>query len=168
MFKQLNKQILLYEDHSPIFLGDILRRNHLDRGYAKIENVKQFYKNSLDYFLQRRNIYKIPLEDHVELIKTANDFKIRNDDYVHAVFEQYANDINIFKRELYLVAGQIGLELNDKEIKKLIDLNFFANFSSSFSKCFNIFIYNEKNLKNPDQCLEIIIKSNFFTIYRIQ
>lgn len=143
-------------------MGDILRRNNFDKYYTKIENVKLFYKNSLDYFVQRRNINKIPLEDHVELIKAANDFKIRNDEYVHAVFDNYNNDVNIFKRELYLVAGNIGLELNKKEIQKLIDLNFFVNFTSSFSKSFNIFIYNEKQLEKPGQNLKTIINSIFF------
>jgi len=138
-------------------LGEILRRNNFDKYFTKIDNVKAFYKNSLDYFVQRRNINKIPLEDHVELIKAANDFKIRNDDYVHAVFENYNNDVNIFKRELYLVAGHIGVELNKREIQKLIDLNFFTSFTSSFSKSFNIFIYNEKQLENAGSHLKTII-----------
>lgn len=153
----MNKYTLLFEEFSPVFLGEILRRNHFDKYYTKIDNVKTFYKNSLDYFVQNRNINKIPLEDHVELIKAANDFKIRNDDYVHALFDNYHNDVNIFKRELYLVAGQIGVELTKRETQKLIDLNFFTNFNSSFSKSFNIFIYNEKQLENPGTHLKTII-----------
>lgn len=48
------------------------------------------------------------------MIKAANDFKVRNDEYIHAVFEKFSSDFNIFKRELYLVAGNMELVLTKK------------------------------------------------------
>jgi hypothetical protein len=109
-----------------------------------MENAKIFFKNGLEYFANRKNIHKMPLEDHVELIKSANDFKIRNDEHIHAIFDRFHNDINIYKRELYLLAGNMGLTLNKREIERLIEQNFFTGFHSSFSKCFNIFLLHEK------------------------
>ena len=58
---------------------------------------------------------------------------------------------------MYLVAGNIGLTLDKKEIQKMIDHNFFTGFHSSFSKCFNIFLLNEKQLENPGTHLQFII-----------
>jgi len=157
LFKQMTKYTLFFEEFSPIFAAEVLRRNNFDKFYVKIDNAKIFLKNSMEYFIQRRNIHKIPLEDHIELIKSANDFKVRNDDYIHAVFEKYNTDHNLWKRELYLVAGNVGLELNKKELQRLVEQNFFAGFTSSFSKCFNIFLLNEKHLEKPAHYLQNLI-----------
>ena len=139
-----------------------MRRNNFDKGYAKIDNVKIFFKNALEYFTDKRNIHKIPLEDHVELLRSANDFKIRNDDYVHGLFSWFHSDANIFKRELYVVAGNLGVTLTKKEMDRLFEHNFFAGFNSSFSKCFNIFLLNEKNIPTPGTYLTSLIASNFY------
>lgn len=58
---------------------------------------------------------------------------------------------------MYLTAGNIGLELNKKEIQRLIDHNLFTGFTSSFAKCFNIFLFNEKELENPGSHLTNLI-----------
>lgn len=94
----MNKYTLFFEDFSPVFIGEVLRRNNFEKYFVRIENVKSFFKNAMEYFTQRRNTHKLPLEDHIELIKAANDLKIRNDEYVHTLFEKYSGDNNTWKR----------------------------------------------------------------------
>ena len=68
--------------------------------------------------------------------------------------------MNHFFRELYLTAGNLGATLNTKEINRLIEVNFFTNFTNSFSKCFNIFLLNEKDIPTPGEHLKALIASN--------
>lgn len=61
LFRKINKSNLYFEEFSPIFIGEMLRRNNFDKFFSKIDSAKEFFQNSLAYFAQRRNIYKMPL-----------------------------------------------------------------------------------------------------------
>lgn len=68
--------------------------------------------------------------------------------------------MSIFTRELYITAGNLGVSLSTKEMERLIEVNFFASFNNSFSKSFNVFLLNEKEIPNPSEHLKNIIASN--------
>lgn len=83
------------------------------------------------------------LEEHINLINAANMYLIRNDEYMHAVFQRFLQDNSIFTRELYLTCAKVGHQFNAAELAKLYGRSFFASFSASFSKSFNIFLLLE-------------------------
>lgn len=74
-----------------------------------MENFKTFVKKSLEYFIQRNKINRLNLEEHVAIAKSANDIRIKNDEYLHAVLDRFSNDNSIFTREMYLTCAQVGL-----------------------------------------------------------
>jgi hypothetical protein len=83
LLKQINKFKLRFDDYSPIFLLEVMKRNGLDKSYFRPESLKILLSNALEFYTDRRNLGKMPLEDHVEFLRAANDFKVRNDNYVH-------------------------------------------------------------------------------------
>jgi hypothetical protein len=89
LLKQINKYKVRFEEYSPVFLTEVMRRNGLDKSYFKPESLKILLANALEYYAERRNLGKIPLEDHIELLKAANDFRVRNDTYVHELLSWF-------------------------------------------------------------------------------
>lgn len=98
LFKSLNKFTLNFEEFNPVFLGEVLKRNNFEKHLNQIDNIKSFFKSSLEFFTQRNKVHKFSLEDHIGLIRAANDYRVRNDDHIHAVLDYYANDPTIWKR----------------------------------------------------------------------
>ena len=164
LFKSLNKFTLNFEEFNPVFLGEVLKRNNFEKHLNQIDNIKSFFKSSLEFFTQRNKVHKFSLEDHIGLIRAANDYRVRNDDHIHAVLDYYANDPTIWKRELYLLAGQIGVELNKNELHRLVESNLFNYFTSSFSKCFTMFLLYEKQLEKPGEVLLNLVNSKIFLL----
>ena len=90
LLKQINKFKLRFDDYSPIFLLEVMRRNGLDKSYFRPESLKIVLSNALEFYTDRRNIGKMPLEDHIEFLKAANVFKVRNDNYVHELLAWFS------------------------------------------------------------------------------
>ena len=56
-----------------------------------MENFKTFIMKSLEYFSQKNKINRLNIEEHVAIAKTVNDFRIKNDEYLHALLDRYSN-----------------------------------------------------------------------------
>jgi hypothetical protein len=90
LFKQINKYQLRFDDYSPVFLAEVMKRNGLDKSYYKPESLRNLLEKAFEYYTDRRNIGKIPLEDHIELLKAGNDFKAKNNGtYVHELLSWF-------------------------------------------------------------------------------
>jgi hypothetical protein len=89
LLKQLNKFKVRFDDFSPGFLLNVMKRNALDKSYYKPESLKIVLSNAMEFYTDRRNIGKMPLEDHLEFLRTANDFKVRNENYAHELFSWF-------------------------------------------------------------------------------
>jgi hypothetical protein len=90
LLKQLNKFKVRFEEFSPVFLLDVMKRNSLDKSYFRPESLKIVLSNALEFYTDRRNIGKMPLEDHLEFLRAANDFKFRSENYVHELLAWFS------------------------------------------------------------------------------